>query len=84
MDLYPGRLQVLYEICVSVSVELYLEHLFLVGWVTRIAVKPRKISIYRTFTVSGIFYQMTIRKPGNCDGIRILSNSHNHAADRQQ
>ena len=32
-----------------------LEHLFPVGWVTRIAVKPRKISIYRTFTVSGIF-----------------------------
>lgn len=40
-----------------------LEHLFLVGWVTRIAVEARKISIYRTFIINGIFYQMMQKKP---------------------
>lgn len=49
-------------LCVCIC-RTMLEHFFLVGWVTRIAVKPRKISIYRTFTVSGIFYQMMQKKP---------------------
>lgn len=44
-----------------------LEHSFSVGWVTGIAVKPRRMGIYGTFTDRDIFHQMTTKKPGNRD-----------------
>lgn len=51
-------------LCVCIC-RTMLEHLFLVGCITGIAVKPRRISIYRTFIINGIFYQMMQKKPWN-------------------
>lgn len=49
-------------LCVCIC-RTMLEHLFLVGCITGIAVEARKISIYRTFIINGIFYQMMQKKP---------------------